>query len=94
VIINGKVPHDGAARIVHRAWRRHADERAGRGRASERMSETETRASGFDHVEAWVFDLDNTLYPPTAICSADRPAHGRVHSNSFGIPLDEAQRLR
>ncbi|MGZ8400393.1 MAG: pyrimidine 5'-nucleotidase, partial [Methyloceanibacter sp.] len=27
------------------------------------MSETETRASGFDHVEAWVFDLDNTLYP-------------------------------
>lgn len=27
------------------------------------MPEAETEARGFDHVEAWIFDLDNTLYP-------------------------------
>ncbi|MEM8774359.1 MAG: pyrimidine 5'-nucleotidase [Pseudomonadota bacterium] len=28
------------------------------------MSEETKETKGFDHVETWVFDLDNTLYPP------------------------------
>jgi putative hydrolase of the HAD superfamily len=54
-----------------------------------------TRASGFDHVEAWVFDLDNTLYPADCnlFAQIDRRM-GEFIAQSFGIPLAEAQALR
>ena len=50
---------------------------------------------GFDHVEAWVFDLDNTLYPADCnlFAQIDRRM-GEFIANSFGIPLHEAQSLR
>jgi putative hydrolase of the HAD superfamily len=59
------------------------------------MSDTATRARGFDHVEAWVFDLDNTLYPVDCnlFAQIDRRM-GEFIQNSFGIPHAEAQRLR
>jgi putative hydrolase of the HAD superfamily len=53
------------------------------------------RASGFDHVEAWVFDLDNTLYPADCnlFAQIDRRM-GEFIANSLGIPLEEARSLR
>jgi putative hydrolase of the HAD superfamily len=50
---------------------------------------------GFDHVEAWVFDLDNTLYPADCnlFAQIDRRM-GEFIANAFGIPLAEAQSLR
>ena len=52
-------------------------------------------ASGFDHVEAWVFDLDNTLYPADCnlFAQIDRRM-GEFIANSLGIPLAEAKTLR
>ena len=65
VIINGRVPHavllelfteHGAGTLIER--------RRPRGSATgSMMSERAGTHNGFDHVEAWVFDLDNTLYP-------------------------------
>jgi putative hydrolase of the HAD superfamily len=56
---------------------------------------SERPASGFDHVETWVFDLDNTLYPAECnlFAQIDRRM-GEFIQNSFNIPLEEAQRLR
>jgi putative hydrolase of the HAD superfamily len=53
------------------------------------------RPGGFDHVEAWVFDLDNTLYPANCdlFAQIDRRM-GEFIANSLGIPLEEAQTLR
>jgi putative hydrolase of the HAD superfamily len=53
------------------------------------------RALGFAHVEAWVFDLDNTLYPADCnlFAQIDRRM-GEFIANSLGIPLEEAQNLR
>jgi putative hydrolase of the HAD superfamily len=50
---------------------------------------------GFSHVEAWVFDLDNTLYPADCnlFAQIDRRI-GEFIANSFGIPLEQAQALR
>ena len=50
---------------------------------------------GFAHVEAWVFDLDNTLYPADCnlFAQIDRRM-GEFIAQSFGIPLEEAQILR
>ena len=53
----------GAARVVHRARRGHADRAAAAEAGESVMSGRPDPASGFAHVEAWVFDLDNTLYP-------------------------------
>ncbi len=52
-------------------------------------------AAGFDHVEAWVFDLDNTLYPADCnlFAQIDRRM-GEFIANSLGIPLDQARTLR
>jgi putative hydrolase of the HAD superfamily len=52
-------------------------------------------AGGFDHVEAWVFDLDNTLYPANCnlFAQIDRRM-GEFIANSLGLPLEEAQALR
>jgi putative hydrolase of the HAD superfamily len=51
--------------------------------------------AGFSHVEAWVFDLDNTLYPADCnlFSQIDRRM-GEFIAQSFGIPLAEAQTLR
>ena len=50
---------------------------------------------GFDHVEAWVFDLDNTLYPAECnlFAQIDRRM-GEFIADRFGMPLAEAQSLR
>jgi putative hydrolase of the HAD superfamily len=52
-------------------------------------------AAGFAHVEAWVFDLDNTLYPADCnlFAQIDRRM-GEFIAGSLGIPLEEAQSLR
>lgn len=50
---------------------------------------------GFDHVEAWVFDLDNTLYPADCnlFAQIDRRM-GEFIAEELGLSLDEAQALR
>jgi putative hydrolase of the HAD superfamily len=50
---------------------------------------------GFDHVEAWVFDLDNTLYPADCnlFAQIDRRM-GEFIAQQLGLGLDEAQALR
>jgi putative hydrolase of the HAD superfamily len=50
---------------------------------------------GFGHVETWVFDLDNTLYPADCnlFAQIDRRM-GEFIAASFNIPLEEAQSLR
>ena len=52
-------------------------------------------SSSFDHIEAWVFDLDNTLYP--ADCNLfgqiDRRM-GEFIAQNLSLPLAEAQALR
>lgn len=55
----------------------------------------EARPSGFDHVEAWVFDLDNTLYPADCnlFAQIDRRM-GEFIAGNLGIPLDQAKVLR
>jgi len=53
------------------------------------------QAGGFDHVEAWVFDLDNTLYPADCnlFAQIDRRM-GEFIMKSLGLPLEQAQALR
>lgn len=50
---------------------------------------------GFGHVEAWVFDLDNTLYPADCnlFAQIDRRM-GEFIAQQLGLTLDEAQALR
>ena len=64
MIINGRVPHavllelfteHGAGTLIER--------RRPRSTRGVEMSDRADPPNGFDHVEAWVFDLDNTLYP-------------------------------
>jgi putative hydrolase of the HAD superfamily len=59
------------------------------------MTPTPQSAAGFDHVEAWVFDLDNTLYPADCnlFAQIDRRM-GEFIADSLGIPLDQAKILR
>ena len=54
-----------------------------------------SQARGFERVETWVFDLDNTLYPADCnlFSQIDRRM-GEFIAQSFGIPLAEAQTLR
>jgi putative hydrolase of the HAD superfamily len=50
---------------------------------------------GFDHVEAWVFDLDNTLYPADCNLFAQIDHRmGEFIAQSLGVPLHEAQSMR
>ena len=50
---------------------------------------------GFSHVEAWVFDLDNTLYPADCNLFAQIDQRmGEFIMQSLGLPLDQAQSLR
>jgi len=96
VIINGKVPHavllelfteHGAGTLIERRRRKSA--------AGERNDGARGPARGFDHVEAWVFDLDNTLYPADCnlFAQIDRRM-GEFIADCFGISLHEAQSLR
>ncbi|MGV1014269.1 MAG: pyrimidine 5'-nucleotidase [Methyloceanibacter sp.] len=50
---------------------------------------------GFDHVETWAFDLDNTLYPGACnlFPQIDRRM-GEFIAKSLGIPLEAARALR
>jgi putative hydrolase of the HAD superfamily len=51
--------------------------------------------SGFSHIDTWVFDLDNTLYP--ASCRLFDQMHVRMSDfivNEFQVSASEAQRLR
>ena len=51
--------------------------------------------NGFGHVETWVFDLDNTLYPADCdLFSQIDQRMGEFIANSFGVPLAEAQSMR
>lgn len=54
-----------------------------------------SRARGFDGVETWVFDLDNTLYPADCNLFAEIDRRmGEFIANELGLSLAEAQRLR
>jgi putative hydrolase of the HAD superfamily len=50
---------------------------------------------GFGHVETWVFDLDNTLYPADCdlFAQIDRRM-GAFIAEQLGLPLDAAHELR
>lgn len=51
--------------------------------------------NGFGHVEAWVFDLDNTLYPADCNLFAEIDTRmGDFISQRFGVSKEEAQRMR
>src|SRR3990170_5408300 len=54
-----------------------------------------TRAHGFGHIEAWIFDLDNTLYP--ASCNLFDQVDRRIGEfmvQFLQIEADEARRLQ
>ena len=49
----------------------------------------------FSHVEAWVFDLDNTLYPADCNLFAEIDTRmGDFIAERFGVSHEEAQRMR
>ncbi len=49
----------------------------------------------FSHVDAWVFDLDNTLYPPSArLFDLIEVRMTAWVMNTLGVPKAEADRLR
>ncbi|MHA6262618.1 pyrimidine 5'-nucleotidase [Arenibacterium sp. CAU 1754] len=49
----------------------------------------------FHHVDAWVFDLDNTLYPPHArLFDQIEVRMTQYVMDALGVGLDEANRLR
>jgi putative hydrolase of the HAD superfamily len=59
------------------------------------MSDKLDLAGAFAHVEAWVFDLDNTLYPAECNLFAEIDTRmGEFISDRFGLSKEEAQRLR
>jgi len=50
---------------------------------------------GFDHVDTWVFDLDNTLYPVTEALLAHIDEHmGNFVANFLNVDADEARRIQ
>ena len=51
--------------------------------------------AAFAHVETWLFDLDNTLYPPAARLFDQIEARMTAYvMQSLGVPREEADRLR
>ena len=53
------------------------------------------RPDGFDHVEAWIFDLDNTLYPADCNLFAEIDQRmGAFIAGRFNMTIEAAQRLR
>ncbi|MGH6736940.1 MAG: pyrimidine 5'-nucleotidase [Methyloceanibacter sp.] len=59
------------------------------------MSKAPNLSAGFGHVETWVFDLDNTLYPADCdlFAQIDRRM-GEFIAQSFGLSFDAAHALR
>lgn len=59
------------------------------------MTQSPGANGGFGHVETWVFDLDNTLYPADCnlFAQIDRRM-GEFIAGRLNIPLDQAQALR
>ncbi len=54
-----------------------------------------SQARGFERVETWVFDLDNTLYPADCNLFAEIDRRmGAFIAAELGLSLPEAQRLR
>lgn len=52
-------------------------------------------ARGFGHVDTWVFDLDNTLYPAECdLFSQIDKRMGAFIARAFDLPLEEAHALR
>ena len=59
------------------------------------MTEKPGPGGDFSHVEAWVFDLDNTLYPSDCNLFAEIDTRmGDFIAARFGVSLEEAQRMR
>ena len=59
------------------------------------MTEKPRPSRDFSHVEAWVFDLDNTLYPSDCNLFAEIDTRmGDFIAARFGVSLEEAQRMR
>jgi putative hydrolase of the HAD superfamily len=59
------------------------------------MSEQAKASRSFDHVEAWVFDLDNTLYPADCNLFAQIDQRmGEFIAQELGLALKDAQALR
>jgi putative hydrolase of the HAD superfamily len=59
------------------------------------MTEKSGPSGDFSHVEAWVFDLDNTLYPADCNLFAEIDTRmGDFIAARFGVSLEEAQRMR
>ena len=51
--------------------------------------------AAFSHVRAWVFDLDNTLYPPKArLFARMSPRNASLIQAALGVDEAEAHRLR
>ncbi len=49
----------------------------------------------FTHVDTWVFDLDNTLYPASSNLFAQIDARMTAYlSSMFGVSADEARKLQ
>ena len=59
------------------------------------MAAKQEPSRGFDQVEAWVFDLDNTLYPADCNLFAEIDTRmGNFIATRFGLSHEEAQRMR
>jgi len=59
------------------------------------MPASSQRPRGFRHVDTWIFDLDNTLYPSSCnlFAQIDRRM-GEFIANSIGVPLAHARHLQ
>ena len=95
VIINGKVPHAVLLELFTEHGAGTLIDGGGGKRRGRRNDATRRNRSGFDHVETWVFDLDNTLYPADCnlFAQIDRRM-GQFIATVSALPLDQAQDLR
>ncbi len=59
------------------------------------MPASSQRPRGFRHIETWIFDLDNTLYPSSCnlFAQIDRRM-GEFIANAIGVPLAHARHLQ
>ncbi len=58
-------------------------------------SAARTPAAGFSHIETWVFDLDNTLYPPACDLFAQVDLRMTAFIGDFlGVDAAEARRIQ
>ena len=59
------------------------------------MTESKTTGRGFEHIQTWVFDLDNTLYPAECdlFAQVDRKM-GEYIATFLGVPYPYARHLQ